>query len=77
MNPAACDLDHDLALALPRAQRSETRLSKQIAHDIGIAEATVKVHRSRVMPKMKAGSLPELGRMVDRLKLVADKPRRS
>ena len=77
MNPAACDLDHDLALALPRAQRSETRLSKQIAHDIGIAEATVKVHRSRVMRKMKAGSLPELGRMVDRLKLVSDKPRRS
>jgi len=24
-------------------------LSKQIAHDIGIAEATVKVHRSRAM----------------------------
>src|SRR5215471_3351909 len=45
------------------------RLSKQIAHDIGIAEATVKVHRSRAMQKLKAGSLPELGRMADRLKL--------
>src|SRR5215468_3594641 len=53
------------------------RLSKQIAHDIGIAEATVKVHRSRAMHKMKAGSLPELGRMADRLKLVTDGPRRS
>ena len=53
------------------------RLSKQIAHYIGIAEATVKVHRSRVMRKMKAGSLPELGRMVDRLKLVPDKPQPS
>jgi FixJ family two-component response regulator len=42
------------------------RLSKQIAHDIGIAEATVKVHRSRAMQKMKAGSLPELGRMADK-----------
>jgi FixJ family two-component response regulator len=46
------------------------RLSKQIAGDIGIAEATVKVHRSRAMRKMNAHSLPELGRMADRLKLV-------
>jgi len=53
------------------------RLSKQIAHDIGIAEATVKVHRSRAMQKMKAGSLPELGRMADKLKLVPDKPQGS
>src|SRR5215472_3211592 len=53
------------------------RLNKQIAHDIGIAEATVKVHRSRAMQKMKAGSLPELGRMADRLKLVPDKPQRA
>src|SRR5262249_1269551 len=34
------------------------RLSKQIAHDIGIAEATVKVHRSRAMQKMKAVHFP-------------------
>src|SRR5580658_4149825 len=38
------------------------RLSKQIAFDIGISETTVKVHRSHLMRKMKAGSLPELGR---------------
>jgi FixJ family two-component response regulator len=59
------------------SQVARGRLSKQIAHDIGIAEATVKVHRSRAMQKMKAGSLPELGRMVDKLKLVSDKPQRS
>jgi FixJ family two-component response regulator len=53
------------------------RLSKQIAHDIGIAEATVKVHRSKAMRKMKARSLPELGRMADKLKLVSDEPQRS
>src|SRR6202795_656306 len=58
-------------------QVARGRLSKQIAHDIGIAEATVKVHRSRAMHKMKAGSLPELGRMADKLKLVPDKPQRS
>jgi FixJ family two-component response regulator len=54
-------------------QVARGRLSKQIAHDIGIAEATVKVHRSRAMQKMKARSLPELGRMADKLQLVADK----
>jgi FixJ family two-component response regulator len=49
------------------------RLSKQIAGDIGIAEATVKVHRSRAMRKMNARSLPELGRMADRLQLISEK----
>src|SRR6266852_3686491 len=58
-------------------QVARGRLSKQIAHDIGIAEATVKVHRSRAMQKMKAGSLPELGRIADKLNLVPDKPQRS
>jgi FixJ family two-component response regulator len=53
-------------------QVTQGRLSKQIAGDIGIAEPTVKVHRSRLMRKMKAGSLPELGRMADRLKLLPD-----
>jgi FixJ family two-component response regulator len=45
------------------------RLNKQIAGDIGISEITVKVHRSQVMRKMQARSLPELARMADRLKL--------
>src|SRR5580704_5534401 len=58
-------------------QVARGRLSKQIAYDIGIAEATVKVYRSRAMHKMKAGSLPELGRMADKLKLVPEKPQRS
>jgi FixJ family two-component response regulator len=58
-------------------QVARGRLSKQIAGDIGIAEATVKVHRSRAMRKMEARSLPELGRMVDKLKLVPEDPQRS
>jgi FixJ family two-component response regulator len=45
------------------------RLSKQIAGDIGISETTVKVHRSNLMRKMGVGSLPELGRVADKLKL--------
>jgi FixJ family two-component response regulator len=48
------------------------RLNKQIACDIGIAEATVKVHRSRLMRKMNARSLPALSRMVDKLKLIPE-----
>jgi FixJ family two-component response regulator len=51
-------------------QVARGRLSKQIAGDIGIAEATVKVHRSRAMRKMNVRSLPELGRLADRLNLV-------
>src|SRR5262249_17819477 len=53
-------------------QVANGRLSKQIAHDMGIAVATVKVHRSKVMHKMKARSPAELGRMADKLKLVSD-----
>src|SRR5258708_5178236 len=51
------------------------RLSKQIAGDIGIAEATGKVHRSRAMRKMKVRSLPELGRMTAKLQMVPKEPR--
>src|SRR5215471_12832136 len=45
------------------------RLNKQIANDIGIAEATVKVHRTHLMRKMKARTFPELCRMAEILKL--------
>src|ERR1700749_3642360 len=50
-------------------QVARGRLNKQIAGDIGISEATVKVHRSNLMRKLKLRSLPELGRMADKLKL--------
>jgi FixJ family two-component response regulator len=58
-------------------QVARGRLSKQIAGDIGIAEGTVKVHRSRLMHKMKARSLPALSRMADRLKLVPEESQHS
>ena len=47
------------------------------ANDIGVAESTVKVHRTHLMRKMKARSLPELSRMADILKLALEKPQRS
>jgi FixJ family two-component response regulator len=44
-------------------------LNKRVAADLGITERTTKVHRGRVMEKMKAGSLAELVRMAERLGL--------
>ncbi len=38
-------------------------LNKQIGAELGIAEKTVKMHRARVMEKMRAGSLAELVRL--------------
>ena len=43
-------------------------LNKEVAIKLGIAEKTVKVHRSRVMAKMKADSLAALVRLADKLK---------
>lgn len=44
-------------------------LNKQIARRLGIAEKTVKVHRARVMQKMKARSFADLVRMAERLEM--------
>jgi FixJ family two-component response regulator len=44
-------------------------LNKQIAYEIGASEATVKIHRGQVMHKMQAGSVVDLVRMADKLKL--------
>jgi FixJ family two-component response regulator len=45
------------------------KLNKQAASEIGASEATVKIHRGNVMQKMQAGSLIELVRIADKLKL--------
>jgi len=42
-------------------------LNKQIAAEIGTTEATVKVHRSQLMRKMGAYSLPDLVRMAEKI----------
>jgi len=44
-------------------------LNKQIASEIGASEATVKIHRGNVMHKMQAGSVADLVRMADKVKL--------
>jgi RNA polymerase sigma factor (sigma-70 family) len=48
-------------------------LNKQIAGQLGTAENTVKVHRSRAMEKMNAQSVADLVRMIEKLKCPAEK----
>jgi FixJ family two-component response regulator len=42
------------------------KLNKQIAGDLGTVEQTVKVHRARVMQKMRVQTVAELVRLVER-----------
>ena len=49
-------------------------LNRQIGHELGIVEKTVKVHRARVMEKMRAGSLAELVRLAGAGGVIAARP---
>jgi len=44
------------------------QLNKQTAADLGTAEKTIKVHRARVMEKMKAHSVAELVRLAEKVR---------
>jgi RNA polymerase sigma factor (sigma-70 family) len=48
-------------------------LNKQIAAELGTAESTVKVQRSRAMEKMQATSLAELIKMIEKVKSPLEK----
>jgi RNA polymerase sigma factor (sigma-70 family) len=50
-------------------------LNKQIADQLGTAESTVKVQRSRAIEKMHAESLVDLIRMIEKLKSPSGKAR--
>jgi FixJ family two-component response regulator len=43
-------------------------LNKQIGFELGTAERTIKVQRAHVMQKLRAHSLPEVVRLVERLR---------
>jgi FixJ family two-component response regulator len=45
------------------------RLNKQICADLGAAEATIKIHRHRVLTKMGADSIADLVRMAADLEI--------
>ena len=48
-------------------------LNKQVAAEMGTTEATVKVHRSQLMRKMGADSLPDLVRMAEKIGIFGSK----
>ena len=43
------------------------RLNKQIAHELGVSERTIKLHRGQVMRKMGAESLADLVKQAEKL----------
>ena len=48
------------------------KLNKQIAHELGTTERTIKAHRHQVMEKMKVQSLAELVSIAERLGLLGE-----
>jgi FixJ family two-component response regulator len=51
-------------------------MNKLIAEELGVAEITVKVHRSNVMRKLRTRSLADLARIADTLGIRPDKLKR-
>jgi FixJ family two-component response regulator len=50
------------------------KINKQIAHELGTTERTIKAHRQQVMEKAKVQSLAELVSLAERLGLLSQRP---
>ena len=50
------------------------KLNKQIAHELGAAERTIKAHRRSIMEKCEARSIAELVLIAERLGMLAQPP---
>ncbi|MEJ0026525.1 MAG: response regulator transcription factor [Rhizomicrobium sp.] len=49
-------------------------MNKQVAHELGLSEITVKIHRGSVMKKMGAKSLADLVKMAETLQISRPRP---
>ncbi|HZX30960.1 MAG TPA: response regulator [Rhodocyclaceae bacterium] len=70
---AAADLQARYEQLTPREREimflvAQGKPNKIIAHELGVTESTVKVHRHNVMAKMQMRSLPELTLAIQRIK---------
>jgi len=70
------DIQRRLATLTPREREVlehviAGQLNKQTAADLGTVEKTIKVHRARVMEKMKVQSVAELVRLAERVEVGA------
>jgi RNA polymerase sigma factor (sigma-70 family) len=50
---------------------NEGRSNKEIAHEIGLQEITIKVHRAKAMKKMKSKSVADLVRKLQNINLLS------
>jgi DNA-binding NarL/FixJ family response regulator len=55
----------------------EGRMNKQIAGDLGTVLKTIKVHRARVMHKMRVRSLAQLVKLIAASGVMLERPMRS
>jgi FixJ family two-component response regulator len=67
-----------MSAAVPVIQREvfslvvRGNLNKQIAHELGTSERTVKAHRHGIMQKFRIGSVAELVSIAEKLGLIAE-----
>jgi FixJ family two-component response regulator len=72
------DVLHEMVSTLTPRERQvfdrvvQGRINKQIAHQLGTTERTIKAHRHRVMEKMKVQTLAELVSIAERLGMVLE-----